>query len=115
MRAAGAFMANSILQNILRKLRVSRCAIGDFVETLPRDYFLTELDPAGIALGYVRTLMGWGLVEAYRKEGKRLHKLDSLDYDLVSSEDVLFYLSKQAIDLEKELGVSLTDSFTPLF
>jgi hypothetical protein len=104
------------LTKLLFELKVSEGKnLNELIHCLPDEYTFIDYDLRYLALESLLVLLDWGLVEAY--QNNKICKISELKFDRWSEipEDIKFYLSKQAIDIEQTLGISFSSSTRNLF
>ncbi|WP_428662960.1 hypothetical protein [Runella sp.] len=101
---------------ILAELRANRgMHLKELIHVLPAAYEAMDYDPSYLVLDYLVNLMRWGLIEAFN-EG-RFYSAEDLKYASRWDwpENLEFFISKQAVDIERALGVSLSTSSSAIF
>ena len=109
-------MTKETLKNILTMLKSSSgCSLDELERALPERYL--RLDPVHYSwqsvLSEIIILLEWRLVEAYH-QGQMLSPELLKDYSQWP-ENISFYISKQAIDMEEALGITLDGQPTSIF
>lgn len=110
------FEHGDILKRILSELKKRQgSSLDDLLHTLPELYGYMDYNPTYLVFESLVILVKWGLTEAYI-EGKlyspnELEKYDRWDWP----KEAIFYISKQAVEMEEALGVRLDAAATQIF
>lgn len=107
-------MNEKIMRAVLKKVKRSKrgCTLNDFSDWFPEYRSFRDSFGAGSGIYHppddLRTLVEWGLIDAYDEHRNHLLKPDEMTDDAIP--DLSFYFSEFAMKLEDVLETSLTAS-----